>query len=186
MTVNKIFELEERNDDNLYDIHFYMEGSFWRAYEWSAYLSRIFPSDLNNDERLKVIKKLPKGYDDGYVLVGLKLSSFEKYFPNVTNNENAFEMLDKHIIIHAKEYFGDKVFPDYANILADWKKTINASNKEIRKSKKAVDVKESSNFSLDSLLKEIISFPIENKNLIEGVSFLSHIKDIAIKITKTE
>lgn len=36
MPVQEIFELEKRNSENLYDIYFYMEGSFWRAYEWSA------------------------------------------------------------------------------------------------------------------------------------------------------
>lgn len=92
MSVEKIFECEKRTEDNLYDIHFYMEGSFWRAYEWSAYLSRIFPSELADDERLRVIKKLPKGYDDGYVLVCLQLSSFDKYFPNVINNNKNGEL----------------------------------------------------------------------------------------------
>ena len=53
MSIQEIYESEKRDDSNLYDIHFYMEGSFWRAYEWSAYLSRIFPSELNDEDRLK-------------------------------------------------------------------------------------------------------------------------------------
>ena len=53
MNIEEILDSEKRNEDNLYDIHFYMEGSFWRAYEWSAYLSRHFPSELTEDERLK-------------------------------------------------------------------------------------------------------------------------------------
>lgn len=76
-----------------------MEGSFWRAYEWSAYLSRMFPSELNDEDRLKVLKKVTKDYEDGYVQVGLQLSSFEKYFPNVADDGNIFEMKNKHIII---------------------------------------------------------------------------------------
>ena len=50
MNIEEILDSEKRNEDNLYDIHFYMEGSFWRAYEWSAYLSKIFPSSLSEKE----------------------------------------------------------------------------------------------------------------------------------------
>lgn len=73
MGIEEILDSENRNEDNLYDIHFYMEGSFWRAYEWSAYLSRFFPSELNDDERLKVVKKLPKDYENVYVFQSLLL-----------------------------------------------------------------------------------------------------------------
>ena len=51
MSVQKIFSSEKRNKYSLFDIHFYMEGSFWIAYKWSAYLSRIFPSELNDEDR---------------------------------------------------------------------------------------------------------------------------------------
>lgn len=101
MSVQEIFSSEKRDKDSLFDIHFYMEGSFWRAYEWSAYLSRIFPSELNDEDRLKVLKKVTKDCENGYVQVGLQLSSFEKYFPNVVDNDEIFEMKNKHIIIHA-------------------------------------------------------------------------------------
>ena len=33
MSVQEIFSSEKRNKDSLFDIHFYMENSFWRAYE---------------------------------------------------------------------------------------------------------------------------------------------------------
>ena len=63
MSVQEIFSSEKRDKDSLFDIHFYMEGSFWRAYEWSAYLSRTFPSELNDEGRdvnaAKNIKKVP-------------------------------------------------------------------------------------------------------------------------------
>ena len=33
MSVQEIFSSEKRNKYSLFDIHFYMENSFWRAYE---------------------------------------------------------------------------------------------------------------------------------------------------------
>lgn len=63
MSIDEIFASEKRENDNVFDIYLHMEGSFWRAYEWSAYLSRHFPSDLSDKERLKVIKKKSKEGD---------------------------------------------------------------------------------------------------------------------------
>lgn len=185
MSVQEIFESEKRNGDNLYDIHFYMEGSFWRAYEWSAYLSRNFPSKLGEDERLKPIKKVTKDYENGYIQVGLQLSSFEKYFPNVVDDESVFEMLDKHIIIHSKLFFINNDFSDYDSILNEWKNSIKLSDKE-RKKRREITTEQHNNSndkSVESLIKEIISYPIESKNLVESIQFLSYIRDKFIKIT---
>jgi len=190
MTIQEIFKSEERNKDNLFDIHFYMEGAFWRAYEWSAYLSRIFPSELTEEERLKVLKKATKDYKDGYVQVGLRLPSFKKYFPSLMENEELMEVNDKHIILHAKSFFKEENFLDYKKVLSKWKSgihfTVNEKKKlkEIKLGNKEEEV--TNNQSADSLIKEIISYPIENKNLVESLQFLSHIRDTLIKISNKE
>ena len=183
MSVEEIYETEKRNDNNLFDIHFHLEGSFWRAYEWSAYLSRNFPSDLKDDERLNPMKKTTKNCEEGYVQVGLQLPSFDKYFPNVTDNEEIFEMNNKYITIHAESFFKGEDLSDYETILNEWKSTIKLSSKEKKKYK---EIKIESNIkpTLDSLIKEIIRYPIESKNLIESLQFLSYIRDMAIKITE--
>lgn len=183
MSMQEIYESEKRNEDNLYDIHFYMEGSFWRAYEWSAYLSRNFPSNLTDDERLKPIRKITKFDDDGYVQVGLQLSSFEKYLPGVVNDDNIFEMGNKHIIIHAKSFFTDFDFFDYETILNEWKLSIKLSDKEKKKNKQS-NIERNDTISINSLIKELITYPMENRNLIECLQFLSYVRDKAIKINK--
>lgn len=77
MSVKEILESEKRNESNLFDIHFYMEGSFWRAYEWSAYLSHFFPCGLNDDERLRPIKRIDTDNGGYYVQVGLQSIYFK-------------------------------------------------------------------------------------------------------------
>lgn len=183
MSVQEIFESEKRTESNLYEIHFYMEGSFWRAYEWSAYLSRFFPSSLSEDERLKPLKKIVKNYENGYVQVGLQLSSFEKYFPNVVDDDNIFEMKNKHIIIHSRKFFENEDFSNQEAILNEWKSNLKLSDKEKKKNKE-INSQNYSNFSIDSIINEIISYPLENKNLIENLQFLSYIKDKFIKLNK--
>ena len=72
MSVLEIFSSEKRDKDSLFDIHFYMEGSFWIAYEWSAYLSRIFPSELNDEDRdINAAKNIKKFSLNPQSLVGL-------------------------------------------------------------------------------------------------------------------
>lgn len=72
MLVQEIFSSEKRDKDSLFDIHFYMEGSFWRAYEWSAYLSRIFHSELNDEDRdINATKNIKKFSLNPQSLVGL-------------------------------------------------------------------------------------------------------------------
>ena len=39
------------------------------------------------------MKKTTKNCEEGYVQVGLQLPSFDKYFPNVTDNEEIFEII---------------------------------------------------------------------------------------------
>ena len=72
MLVREIFSSEKRDKDSLFDIHFYMEGSFWRAYEWSAYLSRIFRSELNDEGRdINAAKNIKRFSMNPQSLVGL-------------------------------------------------------------------------------------------------------------------
>lgn len=72
MSVQEIFSSEKRDKDSLFDIHFYMEGSFWIAYEWSAYLSRMFPSELNDEDRdINAAKNIKRFALNPQSLVGL-------------------------------------------------------------------------------------------------------------------
>ena len=72
MSVLEIFSSEKRDKDSLFDIHFYMEGSFWIAYEWSAYFSRIFPSELNDEDRdINAAKNIKRFALNPQSLVGL-------------------------------------------------------------------------------------------------------------------
>lgn len=72
MSIQEIFSSEKRNKYSLFDIHFYMEGSFWIAYEWSAYLSRMFPSELNDEDRdINAAKNIKRFALNPQSLVGL-------------------------------------------------------------------------------------------------------------------
>lgn len=173
---------EIRTIEDFLKIKFYKEGNFWRAYEWNAYLSRIFPSDLSDKERLKVIKKSNKEGNKEYVLIGLPMPSFDKYFPNVMKDDMLFEIKDKQITIHAKSFFSDTDFSDYENILNDFKNSIKITKKEENKKEEHFP-KTNDKSSIGNILKEIKAYPIENKTLLESIEFLNYIKNELFKIT---
>ena len=59
MTHSQIIEIEKRNtNEDLFKIQFYLEGEWWRAYEWSAYLCELFFDTLEDSNKLIPINKL--------------------------------------------------------------------------------------------------------------------------------
>ena len=141
---------------------------------------------MDEEERLKVLKKAVKEDENGCLQVGLRLPSFEKYFPNVADDESIFELEDKHIVIHAEKFFEDEDFSDYETILNGYKNSVKLSKNEKRKIKESKIYTDNTNLSVDSLIDEIVSYPIENKNLLECMQFLSYIKDKVNKIRKNK
>lgn len=180
MTYEEIIEVEKRNNsEELYDIHLYLENDWWRAYEWSAYLCHIYPNELDKNNKLKATHKDSKNFENGIVLVGLKLSSFEKYLPNVFISN----IDDKHIVINIKDKITDIEFSieKYQNTLDEWKRSLPYSKTDKAKTVKS-PVKEPSKENILSIMQEVLSYPIENRTLIENTEFIGHLKRELIKL----
>lgn len=179
MKRKEILEIEKRTEDNLYEMHFFYEDGWWRGYEWSAYLCHLFPNELEDKNKLKPIHKESKTFENGIILVGLKLSSFEKYLPNATivNVDN------KHILIDAKEYIEDEfTIENYIETLNKWKETIPFNKSDNKPKTNKCIVKEPSKESIMSIMQEVLAYPIENKTLIENTTFIGHLKSELIKL----
>lgn len=56
-------------------IHLFQEGTFYRAYEWSAWLCHRYVKEFKPTHRLL------KDSDDSIVFVGFPLTSLERYTP---------------------------------------------------------------------------------------------------------
>ena len=74
--LKEILEKENQRDslEQCAVIHLFKEGTFYRAYEWSAWLSVRYFTEL------KVTHRLLKGGED-IVFVGFPLTSLERYTP---------------------------------------------------------------------------------------------------------
>ena len=80
----------------LRDIHLHQEGSFLRAYDWSAWLSCRYLHEF------KVNKRVFKGIDEPVAYIGFPETSLNKWIPEGAVQTNVDE---KHLSIHLPEPF---------------------------------------------------------------------------------
>lgn len=143
-------------------IHLFQEGSFLRAYEWSAWLCCRY---LNS---FKVTRRAVRGIDDTMTLIGFPVTSLEKY--SGTDCEvRAVE--DKRIdIVLSESLVRDELKEeDFEN----WKQSVpltESKQKEQQSLQPAVSV------SLTGIMQRILSFPIERKSPLDCMTFMAEIK----------
>lgn len=95
-------ERDRDTEDKWGLIHLYKTGSFYSAYEWSAWLIAVIT--FNDEVRMQTKDRKPiavtripmKDSDETFCRVGFPLKSIEKYIPTRLNYEAED---DKHIVI---------------------------------------------------------------------------------------
>ena len=176
MTKKEIIEKEKEVNRDLKRVFFYKEGDWYHAYEWSGYLAYLYTS--KNSVTLKPTRKELNNYGD-YIFVGLKLTSFEKYFKGVDISNN-MHMEDEVINLDLSEFFMDEDFSGYETMLEEWKKETNLSGKKKKKNKQYAE--EFSTENMQSIVKMIASYPLMEKTPIENISFLTMLQNNCIKL----
>lgn len=177
MKYNDASSLEERNENNLYEIHFYFEGDWWRAYEWSAYLATHYKT--SEVSSLVPTKKSWSGNEDGIVLVGLKTQSFKKYFPELDVEDLISDK--KEMVIKYNDILDNINTNNYKRVLSQWKNSLDFKEKEknvtsLSNKQKTNDIdynivlKDTNHSNVN--IKEIIK--AENK-ILEGLIMLNNI-----------
>lgn len=95
-------ERERDTSDKWGIIHLYKTGSFYSAYEWSAWLIAVITFNdevrmATKDRKPLTVTRIPmKDSDETFCRVGFPLKSIEKYIPTRINYESED---DKHIVI---------------------------------------------------------------------------------------
>ena len=176
MSVSDILEKENnRKEDSLDTIYLFREGTFYRAYNWSAWLIRNIScanpptNGLTPWEPIRVFRKVSKSSNKNYAFVGFPLASLDKFIPK---REKFDDIDDIQINIQLKIPEAIKLFEEYSKI-EDWIMSVPLTNSDNKKSKK----EKTGNKNLDRIIDEILSFPVENKTLLDSVRFLSQIRD---------
>ncbi|MBO7112415.1 MAG: hypothetical protein J6V75_00490 [Bacteroidaceae bacterium] len=150
-------------------IHLYQEGSFLRAYEWSAWLCCRY---LNS---FKVTRRIIKGTDDTLTFVGFPVTSIGKYSAD-GRDIRLLESNDYEIILLESVVQDDELSDTDFN---NWKQSVpiaESKKKETRNNLYDHDGSVSSSVSLTGIMQQILAFPIERKSPLDCMVFMAEIK----------
>ena len=168
MQLKEVFSKEQSRKEvvDYRTIHLIPEGTFYRAYEWSAWLCHRYVSQFKPTHRLL------KNTEDSVVFVGFPMTSLERHIPE---GATVTEQEDKTIaLILAETVFGETTTEQLQTDFANWKKSVplvkSKTNSELR-----IKNFELKNDELD-ILKRILAYPIEQHSPMEAMAFLSEIK----------
>ena len=176
MTIKESIEIERNKKSN--EIVLIKDNNWWRAYEESAYLCRYFIPNLNDSDRLKPTHKQFKETNDSCIFVGFPVNSLSKYLPNIDDrilysedmNIAYIDIYDFTVLDNAKEKF------------LDWKNSIPAKSKNAASKDNRQNTNNDRYIQLMLLTQEILAYPIENKTMLDNISFISNLKRKVLNI----
>lgn len=161
-------------------IHLFEEGTFYRAYQWSAWLCHRYIRNFKPTHR-----KL-KQQDDSLIFVGFPISSLMNYFAVDFQQINVAE---KQIdVILPLSLLGDSIeIANMENDYANWKLSVPMVESSKRKlENNLLQYQDIDKITTTDLLNEIACFPLEQKSLLECLAFLTQLKQkVLYIITKT-
>lgn len=149
-------------------IHLYLEGSFLRAYEWSAWLCCRYVNGF------KATRRVVKGTDDSIVFIGFPVTSIYKYR---AEGREICSIDDRNydIILAENLVQQDLNDADFNN----WKQSIQLSeSKKKQQDATALSAITSTAqpVSLTGIMQQILAFPIERKSPLECMVFMADVK----------
>ena len=169
MQLKEIFSKEQLRTElvQLRTIYLVPEGTFYRAYEWSAWLCHRYVSQFKPTHRLL------KNSEDSVVFVGFPMTSLERHTPE---GATVSEQEDKTVaVILPETVFGENVTIEQLQTdFTNWKKSVPLVKTKEQGTKENSELR-IKNFELD-ILKRILAYPIEQHSPMEAMAFLSEIK----------
>lgn len=179
MDLKEIIDIEHKRTavPQMREMYFYKEGSFMRAYEYSAWLWCKYVREF------KPTHRRAKSVDGAIIHIGCPVTSIANNLPDGATSVNCD---DGSVVITLP----DTMIPDTADLAAiavefdQWKQSFPIT--EPTKKKSDTEILENAfavqPATMSGILQQILAFPIENKSMIECVTFLSELKVQLAKI----
>ena len=156
------------------EVHLHKEGTFLRAYDWSAWLCCRYLHEF------KVNKRMFKGIDDPVAYIGFPETSLQKWMPEGAEQRVESE---KHLVVLLPEMMFSEVPEAMQAAYAEWKEAIPLTEaqpglrKRGGKDVEADDVHlAGSSVTLTGIMQRILAWPLESKSPLETVTFMADIK----------
>ncbi len=156
MTKREIFEIESSNADR---IHLFLEGTFWIAYERSAF------QFVRSIKPYQVKKKWIKNIGQDMVSLGFPSSALDA----VVVGLERLEVSEKRIILKAPEALLPEEFDRWQSAVPITKSTQHTEK--------------ATGFEAFSIEERVRSFDIGNKTPLECLLFVSELKEYLARIT---
>ena len=175
--LKEIFELEvgrvERGDFST--IFLVQEGTFYRAYEWSAWLCCRY---INSFKVTRREDKQKLTVDGTLTFIGFPITSLNKYVPDAWEIKTIGEKVISAIL--PKDVFdplqsGVSLTEDFAH----WKQSLPMAaerKQSLRDGLKSNSPEEKGIHRMSDVLSQIMSYPIEQKSPMECMLFLADLK----------
>ena len=178
MSVTKELIEQERlqvQAGHLAEVHLHKEGTFLRAYDWSAFLCCRYLHEF------KVSKRVFKGIDEPVAYIGFPETSLMKWTPEGAQQEVVDE---KHLQLRLPEVMVAEAPDVLADAYAEWKAAIPLTEPQAgqRRRSTAKDLPfgdepaEDSPATLTSIMQRVLAWPLESKSPLETMTFMADIK----------
>ena len=166
--IKEIVTLEgERSEPFHYGrVHLFHEGSFLRAYEWSAWLLCHFVHEF------KVTRRQFKGIDQPVTFVGFPKTSLPKFVPEGSEVQ---ELGEKHTAVDLPVELTGEMLDSLKEEYEEWRKALPLSV-PAREKPQAED-RSPLPTSMTEVMRSILSFPVEKKSPIDCMLFLTEVKE---------
>ena len=182
MQLKEILSIEEnRTEDSRGVIHLFQEGTFYRAYEWSAWLCHRYV------HQFKVTHKLFRNIESSVLFVGFPVTSLPKY---VQEGTSVFDVDEKCKDLE----LADDVIPEGMTVdvmktdYEAWKASVPvtesvAKNKEYIASTTTDGAeKPIVTATKAGIMQQILAFPLESKTPIQCMCFIAELKQQVVSI----
>ncbi len=153
-------------------VHLAQEGTFYRAYEWSAWLCFRYIKQFKVTHR-----RVQKDSQDTMVFVGFPLSSLEKYTPVgavVQPQEDSSVDIFLPDTVFPLESTPETLHEEFLNWKAAAPLTEN-SKKQVEQEKHGIVASERP-ARLTDIMREIMAYPLEQRSPLESMVFLAEVK----------
>lgn len=176
------YEAQRQDADSWNKIILHKDGTFYHAYEWSAWLiktvvcTEAFQKQRGDSKLLSAPRYKTKNNE--YVLIGFPVESLSKFIPEYTSVRE-MESGDALEICIELSLTGDETFEQIEAEFVKWKK----AQPEVKKagSKKEGDVVQKRT-GLFQIIAEIVSYPLEKRTQEENTEFISYLKEKAAEL----
>ncbi len=161
------------------EIHLHKEGTFLRAYDWSAWLCCRYLHEF------KVNKRTFKGIDEPVAYIGFPETSLAKWMPEGAATEAVDE---KHVKMVLPPIMLIDDGQAMESAYGEWKAAIPLTEMHggQRKREQGDDVESLFEAppaaSLTSIMQRVLAYPIESKSPIECMTFLADVKQRLAKL----